>query len=69
MEELKTEDVKKHFGTLWKVYKALNEAGHDITFQAVYQWKEYVPSDRVESVRKLMDNAEFSGRPKAGPLE
>lgn len=52
---LKTEEVKTKFGTLYKAYKALNKAGHKISFQAVYQWKENVPekwSDRIKEITK-----------------
>ena len=52
-QRIKREDVKNYFGTLYKAYKALKNAGHSITFQAVYQWKENVPrkwSERIKSI-------------------
>ena len=53
--QLKTEEVKTKFGTLYKAYKALNKAGHKISFQAVYQWKENVPkiwANRIKEISK-----------------
>ena len=54
-DNLKTEEVKTQFGTLYKAYKALNKAGHKISFQAVYQWKENVPkrwADKIKDISK-----------------
>lgn len=53
----KTEAVT-YFGNPYRVWRAMKDAGHKISLQAVYQWKERLPDDRVEQLTKILHGSE-----------
>jgi hypothetical protein len=50
---MKKSDAVKYFGKLYRIWKEMNKAGHKISLQAVYQWRENIPHDQAKKLHEI----------------